>query len=568
MHDMSGLLMLGGDIHPNPGPQNDDARNFWMGAPLCDAQGYYPAGNVGDTRHFGGNVPIYNLQEGLYQPISFEDNHSQMLSMYTRLEQALWHLETNTGERLDMIHQEMKCTVNCMKGLYEEQRQMWMYCQYTLGLCQQNFQYLANWNASIQEEQNAIKEQLMPLKKGHPDVRPQRVSDTHLNSVHLFGVREDSHELPEELTHTVSWLVDEALPDVPWASSKIVDAVRVGQKKRHTNSPRPVLVNFAERSDKVLLLEQGRNNLRNMGVRVSGKTFKQDRSTNGSRAFAHFQAPVQDSHASPVRQAELYQDSSWGRQGKRRRRTRRQKTFISRNLVQIPLQGAPIAEAKLRRDPVQPDVREADVVSLLRVCRLGEPSAAVGGEDAGGAVHAPGHLPHKLSRGGGSLFPDSDFDDREEGDASDAEGVGLTTPFDDSPSTPPKAGREFGGGASVTDEAKAASGSCGRTVQCSMLDWLEPAGSSTGSDNGTKDDDRQLGADVVAGANAPNFDAGPGLDLSVSADDAEVHEVALEQEGAGIATVESTQERVWQGRLRQSEQVRPRRTRDSYSAQT
>ena len=64
MHDMSGLLMLGGDIHPNPGPQTgnfENANYFWNHDSRYGGQGYHEIYNFEDARNYGMSGPLHGV---------------------------------------------------------------------------------------------------------------------------------------------------------------------------------------------------------------------------------------------------------------------------------------------------------------------------------------------------------------------------------------------------------------------------------------------------------------------------------------------------------------------------
>ena len=243
--DFSQRILLSGDISENPGPDT------------CQGTQTEENANIG--------TPAPEIASAL------ETLRAQMHESSDRQTNIL-------SDKINSIQNDILNTKSFLQGLCEQQEYLRQSVQEAERRSQAQYQHLIDWNKMFQTEQYEIKERLAKVTSEHSErlnkaerERENLELQTVRNNVRLFGVKEERKETYWDCLNTVMYLLREAVPDVDWQRRDIVRVQRLGTRSSQHGRPRPVLVAFATWSDKLALLQGGREGLRSKGVQVSSE---------------------------------------------------------------------------------------------------------------------------------------------------------------------------------------------------------------------------------------------------------------------------------------------------------
>jgi len=251
--DFSHRLLLSGDVELNPGPDMPKDTALL---------------NVSEN-------PIALLP---HVKEKLESISTQVLTANAGIESKLCKVVEMMRENFDTLQNEFTCTNNFLKWLSDQQDSIKLSIQESERRCQASLQSLSEWNKCLQSEQDVIREKIDCVCREFPNdldelerQREQLEMDLRRNNVRLFGVPEVRRESYWDCLHTVLKLLNEAVPDVDWEERDIVRVQRIGagSKGKPENSPRPILVSFVTWSNKLTVLQRGRDPLRQKGVKIS-----------------------------------------------------------------------------------------------------------------------------------------------------------------------------------------------------------------------------------------------------------------------------------------------------------
>ena len=248
--DFSQRLLFSGDISENPGPDHGEKNMADVSTtPLA----------VDDTS------------------MKFAQLDARMQSMTDQSEKQMNSLMSMLNDRFDGLHNDMMSTKTSLVQLGNQQEQMRRSIQEIENRSLAYYQHLTEVTNAIMAEQDDIKKQLHYVSNVCLDsvqsTERQLESlelDARRNNIRLFGVPEARVETYFDCLGTVVQLLREAVPGEKWGERDLVRVQRLGPRNQHSSRPRPILVSMASWSDKLLLLQQGRDRLRTKGVKISG----------------------------------------------------------------------------------------------------------------------------------------------------------------------------------------------------------------------------------------------------------------------------------------------------------
>ena len=233
LHDLSPLLLRGGDIEENPGP----------------------------------STAVQTEPELTEQTTSLRNQenprHNEILTLW---EEKFRALEQKTDKKLAKLERELENQKDFSYRLSE--------------ICEHHCTYLENEHNQLQIEIQTLEES----QKGIAYDMENRIrltndqADKHeqilkRNNIKMFGVPERDREPYRECLDTVLQLFREAAPGVPWSEKDIIKVQRLGAPRRNANHsrPRPLLVEITTFFDKLILLKYGREVLRRKGVSIASE---------------------------------------------------------------------------------------------------------------------------------------------------------------------------------------------------------------------------------------------------------------------------------------------------------
>jgi len=342
LHDLTPRLLLAMDIEANPGPTAPETVSTDLHCPQASF-----------------------LQQNL------DRLRSEIIFMNANLSNKIENTELAYDTCLSNIREDICCLQNYVQWMNYQHNQLRLNTYEALKQWQQYSEELSRRNYALQKDNDAMKVQMSHLCS---------VADGKLNTacdggihtdramqqrfgVRLFGVSEKRMESRYECLHMVLSLLHEAIPDGNWAEG-IVGTQRLDS---NDGGPRPVLVTFAELSQKLLLLRRGREHLRRMGVRVSGNTAPDQQSRNLA-ASSRQNLPERRNVNLAVSETSAEQRNTWGSRRQQQTlptKSRRDYNRRQRSQVGCKLGGRRTLITVVRTDngPVLPLGRVAEMES-------------------------------------------------------------------------------------------------------------------------------------------------------------------------------------------------------------
>lgn len=236
LHDLSGRILIGGDISPNPGP----------------------AISVQTEE----DLAIKYLEE----------------SMSKKWEQRFRRMEHKMTKRMEHIQTEL-------------QRQQEIVAEIA-SHCEQDHQQRIKQDNSLRIELNTLTENIDEIENKvriNEDQADKNENSIKKNCIKFFGLIEANQETYWGCLQYVLQVLRDAMPGVPWTEKDIIRVQRLGPLRRgQYNRPRPVIVEMATFMDKLNILRYGRDALRSRGVNVSSElTTRQIKTLKDLREEGH-----------------------------------------------------------------------------------------------------------------------------------------------------------------------------------------------------------------------------------------------------------------------------------------
>jgi len=226
---LQSALMQAGDIEPNPGPGLSYTRNSNM--------------SLSRTTHNTTN----------------EDGFARMEFLFTRQEERLSRrMEEFEGNVLNHIKSSVAAIEHKIYGLEEK---------------------TADLEAHVMQMKCEFEDKLDKLE-----------AHSRRDNLKFFGIQCSEDESYGGCVETILNILCEVLPGKHWTSDDIVRAHRLGYNPS-SHRPPPMIVKFSRWSDKMLVLTQGRDELKRRNIEVAGDLTTQQQQTikyhrqNGQRAY-------------------------------------------------------------------------------------------------------------------------------------------------------------------------------------------------------------------------------------------------------------------------------------------